>query len=53
MKVTVWIRTGAAGEATLRTDYKYESNDSPMVQNFGRKLIKAIENGVSKAEENK
>lgn len=49
MKITVWLRTEpATGKRTIRTDTKYESYDDPALQNFGRKLVKAIESGGEK-----
>ena len=47
MKITVWIRpdrddpTGRG--MTLRTDYKFESHDTPVIQHHGRKLLAALE----------
>ena len=43
MKITVWIRPANEGRnITLRTDTKLESLDTPVIQNFGRKLEAAI-----------
>lgn len=41
MKITVWIRHDAEGNATMRVDAKYEDRDTPRIQNFGRRLMKA------------
>ena len=44
MKITIWIRPGKDGHgATERIDYKLESYDTPRVQNFGFRLIKAMQ----------
>lgn len=43
MKITVWIRPDADGNATMRVDAKYEDRDTPRIQNFGRRLVKAME----------
>lgn len=43
MKITVWIRPDAEGNATMRIDAKYEGRDTPRIQNFGRRLVKAME----------
>ena len=55
MKLTVWIRPDQRDPTgrtiTLRTDAKYESLDTPMVQNYGRKLMNAIEGTAEKEEE--
>lgn len=48
MKITIWIRPNAKDEPTLRLDAKNESRDTPLVQRFGNKLIKAIESGGEK-----
>ena len=47
MKITIWIRPDASGGRCpmLRTDVKYESRDTPVIQNFGTRLVKAIEEG--------
>lgn len=54
MKLTVWIRADQRDPTgrtiTLRTDAKYESLDTPMVQNYGRKLMNAIEGTAEKEE---
>ena len=56
MKLTVWIRADQRDPTghtiTLRTDAKYESLDTPMVQNYGCKLMNAIE-GTAEKEEHK
>lgn len=55
MKITVWIRpdpndpTGRT--ITLRTDYKLENRDNPVIQRYGFKLIDAIEGNAEKPEE--
>lgn len=52
MKITVWLRRDPNSRArTLRTDVKYESFDDPALQNFGRKLVNAIESGGEPMEE--
>ena len=55
MKLTVWIRADQRDPTgrtiTLRTAAKYESLDTPMVQNYGRKLMNAIEGTAEKEEE--
>ena len=38
------------GKRTLRTDWKPESLDDPTLQNFGRRLVAAIESGGESAE---
>lgn len=43
MKITVWIRPDADGNATMRLDAKYEDRDTQRIQNFGRRLVKAME----------
>lgn len=43
MKITVWIRPDAYGNATMRIDAKYEDRDTPRIQNFGNRLVKAKE----------
>lgn len=48
MKITVWIRPDADGTATMRVDAKYEDRDTPRIQNFGRRLMKAMAGGSSK-----
>ena len=57
MKLTIWIRPDQRDPTgrtiTLRTDAKYESLDTPMVQNYGRKLMNAIEGTAEKEEEEK
>jgi hypothetical protein len=42
MKITVWIRPDKAGKPTERVDYKLESADTPRIQNFGFRLIRAM-----------
>lgn len=42
MKIIVWIRPNANGEPTERVDYKLENKDTPRIQNFGFRLIKAM-----------
>lgn len=55
MKITVWIRpdpndpTGRT--ITLRTDYKLEDRDNPVIQRYGRKLMDAIEGNAEKDKE--
>ena len=47
MKITIWIRpdrddpTGRG--MTMRTDAKFESLDTPVIQRYGRKLLDALE----------
>jgi len=44
MKITIWIRTDEnEKKTTIRTDYKYESRDTPMDQRVGRKILNALE----------
>ena len=55
MKITIWLRCDSEGRRRVRLDYKYESNDDPQVQRYGRKLMDAIEgneepNTVTKTE---
>ena len=42
MKITVWIRPGKGGVPTERVDYKLENADTPRIQNFGFRLIRAM-----------
>ena len=42
MKITVWIRPNKDGKPTERVDYKLESKDTPRIQNFGFRLIRAM-----------
>lgn len=42
MKITVWIRPNKNGEPTEEVDYKLESRDTPVIQNFGFRLIRAM-----------
>ena len=48
MKITIWIRAAEKSprKVTLRTDAKYESNDTPKICTFGNALLKAIERGA-------
>lgn len=54
MKIAVWIRpdpndpTGRT--ITLRTDFKLENHDNPVIQRYGRKLLDALE-GLAPKEE--
>lgn len=48
MKITVWIRPDEHGTPSLRTDVKWESLDTPVIQRYGRKLADAIEGTVDK-----
>ena len=52
MKLTVWIRPDhrdpTGRDITLRTDYKLESRDNPVIQRYGRKLLNAIEGTADK-----
>ena len=52
MKITVWIRPDhrdpTGRDITLRTDYKPESRDNPVIQRYGRKLLNAIEGNAEK-----
>lgn len=43
MKITIWIRPGVDRIPVCRTDYKFESLDTPRIQNYGRRLLRAIE----------
>ena len=43
MKLTIWIRPDENGAPTIRTDLKWESRDTPIVQHFGRELASAIQ----------
>lgn len=43
MKITIWIRPGEGRVPVCRTDYKFESLDTPRIQNYGRRLLRAIE----------
>ena len=55
MKLTVWIRPDQRDPTgrtiTRRTDAKYESLDTPMVQNYGRKLMNATDRTAEKEEQ--
>lgn len=42
MKITVWIRPNKDGEPTEKVDHKLESRDTPVIQNFGFRLIRAM-----------
>ena len=42
MKIIVWIRPNMNGEPTEKVDYKLESRDTPVIQNFGFRLIRAM-----------
>jgi hypothetical protein len=42
MKITVWIRPDKNGKPTERVDYKLENADTPRIQNFGFRLIRAL-----------
>lgn len=56
MKIAVWIRPDprdpTGRDITLRTDYKLENRDNPVIQRYGRKLLDALE-GLSPKEEQK
>lgn len=44
MKITIVIRPDKEGrEATMRVDSKWESKDTPLIQRYGAKLMKALE----------
>lgn len=45
MKITIWIRGDAKGGRTMRVEAKYENLDDPRIQNFGNKLVKALQAG--------
>jgi hypothetical protein len=45
VKITIWIRPGEGRVPVCRTDYKFESLDTPRIQNYGRRLLQAIEGG--------
>lgn len=49
MKITIWIRSEGECNVSLRHDTKVESRDTPTVSNYGRALIRAIENGLKAA----
>lgn len=42
MKIIVWIRPNKDGKPTEKVDYKLESRDTPVIQNFGFRLIRAM-----------
>lgn len=42
MKITVWVRPNKDGKVSERVDYKLESSDTPRIQNFGFRLIRAM-----------
>lgn len=44
MKIKMWVRTTSPEDTspTLRIDAQYENRDTPVVQRYGRKLLKAI-----------
>jgi hypothetical protein len=42
MKIIVWIRPDKDGKPTERVDYKLENQDTPRIQNFGFRLIRAM-----------
>ena len=48
MKIKIWIRNNKKGEPTLRFDYEYENQDTPVIQRYGRKLMEALEGGGEK-----
>ena len=44
MKITTWVRLAPDGRTlTLRSDYKFEGGDSPVVQRYGLRLHAALE----------
>ncbi len=55
MKIVVWIRpdpndpTGRT--ITLRTDFKLENRDNPVIQRYGFKLLNALEGTAEKDKE--
>lgn len=52
MKITIWIRPAKSGrDMTLRTDAKLETHDTPVIQNFGNRLIAAVKSGGVETEE--
>lgn len=55
MKITVWIcpdpNDPTGRTITLRTDYKLEDRDNPVIQRYGRKLLDALEGTAEKPEE--
>lgn len=55
MKIVVWIRPDqrdpTGRDITLRTDYKLENRDNPVIQRYGFKLMNAIEGNAEKPEE--
>ncbi len=42
MKIMIWIRPDKDGKPTERVDYKLENKDTPRIQNFGFRLIRAM-----------
>lgn len=54
MKITIWIRADQRDPTgrtiTLRTDFKLENRDNPVIQRYGRKLLDALE-GLAPKEE--
>ena len=56
MKLTIWIRPDQRDHTgrtiTLRTDFKLENHDNPVIQRYGRKLLDALE-GLAPKEEQK
>lgn len=56
MKLTTWIRPDPRDPTgrtiTLRTDYKLEDRDNPVIQRYGFKLMNALE-GLAPKEEQK
>ena len=54
MMLTVWIRPDQRDPTgrtiTLRTDFKLENHDNPVIQRYGRKLLDALE-GLAPKEE--
>lgn len=42
MKITVWLRPNAEDKPRARVDYKLESKDTPRIQNFGFRRIRAM-----------
>lgn len=54
MKITIWIRADKEGRnPKVRTDFKYETYDTPPVQRVGRKILDALEGNEDKNNSNR
>lgn len=51
MKITIWILGDAKGGRTMRVEAKYENLDDPRIQNFGNKLMKALQGSGERINE--